>query len=308
MTTAQLRGFPTFPSAPVWPAAPSNQTQPYRNKHKHDELEDEENDGVEEGDTPNPADDGFIDGDQAPAASKARTTKRIKTSHTPLDFEPTFNAMSLARSDGPASLFPPSRISALETPRSERQSTPFPSSAESSPLRNTRRPVKEVRMQQDERTDPSRPHVVFVDSLTDSEDDSAADESTSTSRHDTDADLSSSDLEDGNASLLNGFGHAKRPLRLNSRLRQHLTEHSMPSQNALAKGLHAAGPGAVQERGLVLYRPLSFGIVEEPATEQDGLDDSNDGVEVEEIPVSPKNNNSAEIMTEDPEDASMEVD
>lgn len=132
------------------------------------------------------------------------------------------------------------------------------------------------------RYDPSRPHVVFVDSLSDSEDDNDNDDA---SENDvTSGDLSSfstpgnspssSDAEDTGISLVRS---STRPIQMNKRLRDHLRRQAImermgqkpPTDGILANSPATTGGAGIHERGLVLYRPLSFGIVEEPEEDQE---------------------------------------
>ena len=137
--------------------------------------------------------------------------------------------------------------------------------------------------------DPSRPHVVFIDSLSDSSGDEAEEE------HDDDDDTlsrhSSTTATPGNSPPSEGdegpsplhSGGSERPVIINKRLRERLRRQMAPLlPELLARGI-AGDAGGVQERGLVLYRPLpSRGVVEEPDEEEERYDD--DGIEVQEIP------------------------
>lgn len=154
------------------------------------------------------------------------------------------------------------------------------------------------------RYDPARPHVVFVDTLSDSDDEDAVQTSDSEA---TSGDLSgfstpgnspsSSDAEDNvNTASLRG---TSRPIHMNKRLREHLRRQAMMqslghkpvTEGVLADAAPTTGGAGVNERGLVLYRPLSWGIVEEP---DDNISDSGyqrderavgDGVRIQELPI-----------------------
>lgn len=191
--------------------------------------------------------------------------------------------------------------------RGDRDVTPFPFDASAnsphrkrSSSRNRARlglraasPDEEMKAAFPTRYDPSRPHVIYIDSLSDSEDernsgthsvsysddDEDGEFSTTTSPDDGGSHMStpsnspsSSDVEDG--TVLSPSG-SRRPIQLNKRLRDHLRKQAMLTrlgQKPLIDEVLASSPAitgglGVQERGLVLYRPLSWGIVEEPDEE-----------------------------------------
>lgn len=135
--------------------------------------------------------------------------------------------------------------------------------------------------------DPSRPHVVFIDSLSDSSGDEGDedDDDSPFSRHSsttaTPGNSPSSERDEGTSAVHSGG--SERPVIINKRLREHLRRQKAPLlPELLARGI-AGGAGGVQERGLVLYRPLpSWGVVEEPDEEEEQYDD--DGIEVQEMP------------------------
>jgi len=181
-------------------------------------------------------------------------------------------------------------LSSLETPRGRRDGTPIvsPNSISSahhrrrSSSRNRARKTSsssDIDMKPAPRYDPARPHVVFVDSLSDSDD------GNNTQNSDTEATSvelsalstpgnspSSSDAEDTmDMPVLN----SARPIQMNKRLRDHLRKQAMLQRlghKPVPEGLLATAPATtggagIRERGLILYRPLSWGIVEEPDDE-----------------------------------------
>ena len=114
-----------------------------------------------------------------------------------------------------------------------------------------KRSEKDTKM---ERYDPSRPHVVFVDTLSDTDDEDQGDSSSLLSLTD----------DEVTAPTISG----RRKIRLNNRLRDQLRR-----QQVLTRGPDSGATGSligeiladsgVQERGLVLYRPFNWGVVEE---------------------------------------------
>jgi len=234
-------------------------------KHKHIELEDEESDGETA---------------RGPAEHRARTGKRRKANNgipaAAATFEPmvSFNAMSLDDievDEDSLKSKPPSRRQSTPHPEAEVVLLPEPTQR-ASPPRASR---KDTKM---DRHDPARPHVVFVDSLSDSDDDDNGANST----------LSDADTDDGDTS--SGHRKQKRAIKINSRLRQHLQRLEALKRGPIVQELLADSPlryggAGIEERGLVLYRPLSFGIVEEVSDAEDTVTAAPFDVNTDEGPL-----------------------
>lgn len=199
-------------------------------------------------------------------------------------------------------------LTSFDGTRSRRDGTPTvtpsssPSHRKRSSSRNRARKnsyVNDIDMKPAPRYDPARPHVVFVDSLSDS------DENDNTSDADeTSGDFSalstpgnsptSSDTDD---TVLSSSRNSVRPIQMNKRLRDHLRKQAMmqrlgrnPSREGILSSAPPTTSGAgIQERGLILYRPLSFGIVEEPEEGETDAEQANldvrqpDDVYIQEI-------------------------
>lgn len=216
-------------------------------------------------------------------------------------FEPSLHALSL---DGEQQ----------QRHQQERENTPYPlfqvdSSSLSSSTAASRRArpssntttTRRVRM---ERHDPSRPHVVFVDSLSDtsSDDDEEKDGgegggSTSAMEEEETDETTTDDDEQQQLIDPNSPRIPSRPIKVNRRLRDHLRRQALLRSgagvvNASDSSLvvHQSMLPPTTERGLVLYRPLNFGTVEEPDDDEcdggrskgaDGWEDA--GPRIEEI-------------------------
>ncbi|KAK9899780.1 hypothetical protein P389DRAFT_164858 [Cystobasidium minutum MCA 4210] len=161
--------------------------------------------------------------------------------------------------------------------------------------------VDDVSMRPAPRYDPARPHVVFVDSLSDSEEETENASDTDFTSDNLSAlstpgnSPSSSDTKDNVIPLTR---NTNRPIQINKRLRDHLRRQAImermgkkpPTDGILATSPATTGGAGVRERGLVLYRPLSFGIVEEPDEEQAEEEESRlstpgSEVEIQELPI-----------------------
>ena len=281
-----------------------------RKTHKHHlDEQDDENDGETNG-----VDLYAQNGTQRP--SKATTAeKRRKLGHweNGLDFEPKFHALSLKSAtvvqDASARSALPMESSTdrFFASNNDHQAMPVPASVGDNTRPVSRKTAsisttKDSAMQIDPRFDPERPHVVFVDTLSDSEDDRTANSSTVT----TDNELSASDLEDGHVVSPSAYGHSSRPLRLNKRLRQHLRKQQALKDVPILQGILTTPDfsGHVAERGLVLYRPLSWPIVQEPddaVLPSDAVDAvRTQDVQIEELP--------SEGSKDEDEDAEMDID
>lgn len=165
--------------------------------------------------------------------------------------------------------------------------------------------ISDADMKPAPRYDPARPHVVFVDTLSDSDEDDDA------QNNDTEADSdalsalttpgnspSSSEAEDN--AMNSPLRGSARPIQMNKRLRDHLRKQAMlqrlghkpVTEGLLANAAPTTGGAGVHERGLVLYRPLSWGIVEEPKDDEGNTvlqNDANiaaDDVMIQELPIS----------------------
>jgi hypothetical protein len=236
-------------------------------KHKHIELEDEEDDGATA---------------RGPAEYRAQTGKRRKANNgipaAAATFEPmvSFNAMSLDDIDIDAD-------TSTQRPARRRQGTPHPEAEvvilpEPTQQVSPRASRKDTKM---DRHDPERPHVVFVDSLSDSDDD---DNGASTAN----STLSDADTDDGDTS--SGHRKQKRAIKINSRLRQHLQRQEALKRGPIVQELLADSPlkyggAGIEERGLVLYRPLSFGIVEEVSDAEDTVTAAPCDLNIDEGPL-----------------------
>lgn len=264
------------------------------------------------------------DGPQFPSA-----VKRRKTGH--LDFEPVFQGLTL---DGSTQHGLDYASAAMEPEEAEdnvpemrgrgrsgrRETTPFPGIPGDAPLdrsehrrRSTSRNRARVRSTSRDATmsryDPSRPHVVYVDTLSDSdeEDSPLPDSSRSTTIPSTRNNSPSSDSEE----VIPPSSSAARPIHLNRKLRDYLRKQKRGESGPVPEGILASAPsvhgGTVNERGLVLYRPLSFGIVEEPDDPEDGAEIPQQDVRIQELP--PDMDGDAMLPDEDTEmDGSMDID
>lgn len=154
------------------------------------------------------------------------------------------------------------------------------------------------------RYDPARPHVVFVDTLSDSDEENDV--------RNSEAELTSDDLSalstPGNSPSSSDAEEnvtepplrgTSRPIQMNKRLREHLRKQAMMqrlghkpmTEGMLASAAPTTGGAGIHERGLVLYRPLSWGIVEEPEEDERGTTFQHDdqsfsnGVRIQELPT-----------------------
>lgn len=316
----------------------------YRNKHGRDS---EEEDAFEQQLLQTPSDNTIGGGlrgagrvhfaaDQAVQEDRQfpSAIKRRKTAH--LDFEPVFQGLSLDSAQNgfsePAVTQGLAGLDSYEADEMDarrgrgrrnsgrRETTPFPGSedvlssiAESehrrrSTSRNRARVRSSSRDATMSRFDPSRPHVVYVDTLSDSEGDESLDpeSSRSTTIPSTRNNSPSSDSEE----VIPPSSSASRPIHLNRRLRDYIRKQQRGENGPVPEGILSRSPavhgGAVDERGLVLYRPLSFGIVEEP---EEQSDDEELGEDVRIQEIEPDGGSGEMIADEDTEmDGSMDVD
>lgn len=124
-----------------------------------------------------------------------------------------------------------------------------------------------------ESTSNDRAHVVYVNSLDTSEEDEPEDPHDGLSGSTSASDSDGLDLDDPVPSSRSLASH-KRPIKLNSKLREHLRKQGLLAATASSVNLaRTSDPQSiVMERGLVLYRPLKFdgleGTVEEPGVEK----------------------------------------
>ena len=201
----------------------------------------------------------------------------------------------------------------LETTRGRRDGTPTVSLTGSSGSSHRRRSSSRNRarktssssdtdMKPAPRYDPARPHVVFVDSLSDS-DEEETDQTSEAELTGIISELStpgnspsSSDTEDG---AIKPYRDGIRPIQMNKRLRDHLRKQAMmqrlghkpPTEGLLANAPPTTGGAGIREHALVLYRPLSWGIVEEPdeddsdATTRGSTPAFSDEVKIQELPA-----------------------
>lgn len=309
----------------------------YRNKHKHQDLEDDDEDqptpvaaaGLDFNQGHKTSGSFFPDG----VATSLRHKRRKSNKGQALGFEPHFDALSLdtgvrgvcedhstlsstlqppgfvgreatpfplpgapTNETGPAPIPPPSALGHERGASYQLSpSTPSPSGQHA---RQTF--TADANMKPASRHDPSRPHVVFVDSLSDSDEneadeEDATEEDTSTRPNTANSTSSdTSDMEEGGDPFdmhpSNGATTAHRPIKLNRRLREHLWNKSKQAYHSSGKGSRAVehifptSDPALQERGLVLYRPLSYGIVEEPDDDESQSDYIVDDARFEELP------------------------
>ena len=234
--------------------------QLYRGKHKHDELDEDEDEYERE----QGAGRDLKDGSHAPfpiSTSMGRMQPVRKRRRNNKDSEAALNGLGTLSLEGERNGGVQTAMASeneLSGRRGLRGVTPFPELAAASLSAPTEPRIPKGREKDAmmERHDPSRPHVVFVDTLSDTDDDGEA---------------SLPSVTDDEVTA----APTQRPIRINKRLRDQLRQ-----QQALQAGLHpgAAGPlieeilanSTVQERGLVLYRPLTWGIVEEIDDEREG--------------------------------------
>lgn len=225
-----------------------------------------------------------------------------------------------------------SSFSPFDTPRGRRDGTPTVSQSiadhgphrRRSSSRNRARKTSsssDADMKPAPRYDPARPHVVFVDSLSDSDEDNTTQASDTDFTSGDPSGLtppgnspSSSDTDD---TVSTPFRPGERPIQMNKRLRDHLRKqellqrlgHKPVSEGLLASaGPTTAGAG-IRERGLVLYRPLSFGIVEEPDednTSEQGTQSTD--VRIQELPEERNSIQTGTFMTQADDLDSMDLD
>lgn len=318
---------------------PYSATTSYRNKHGRD-SEDEEAIDEQRDDSDNTVAGGLRGAGRVHFAAEQvqqdgqqfqSAVKRRKTAH--LGFEPVLQGLSLDN-EQTGYLYAEQVISTAEEvdddvpelrgrgrTSSRRETTPFPgvNNALRSDVfeppehrrRSTSRNRARVRSNSRDATmsryDPARPHVVYVDTLSDSDDGDSPLPGSSRSAT-VPSTRNNSPSSDGEEVI--PPSSASRPIHLNRRLRDYLHRQQQGEIGPVPEGILSSAPSvhgsAVDERGLILYRPLSFGIVEEPEDRDEPVNPSGD-LRIQELPSSSAGDGM--IADEDVEmEGAMEVD
>lgn len=164
-----------------------------------------------------------------------------------------------------------------------------------------------IDMRRPERTDPSRPHVVFVDTLSDTDSDGEGGAGTGPHSQSSFRDSDFEEEEDeegtlsGSTSRASSPGHEtssssserrfvlpsstspKRRIRINARLRDHLRKQRIFEYGPRVDEMLSQEGGPTQERGLVLYRPLQW-VVEAPEEGDKVEETEGEDISIEELP------------------------